>query len=68
MLHTMYAAGLRVSELVNLDLGDVNLEEFRCQSCNAPLNKDMVSVEAGAIMVECGHCGSTYQLEEEPKW
>lgn len=27
MLHTMYAAGLRVTELVNLDLGDVNMEE-----------------------------------------
>ena len=27
MLHTMYAAGLRVSEVVNLDLGDLNLEE-----------------------------------------
>lgn len=27
MLHTMYAAGLRVSELVQLDLGDVSLEE-----------------------------------------
>ena len=27
MLHTMYSAALRVSELVDLDLGDVNLEE-----------------------------------------
>jgi integrase/recombinase XerD len=27
MLHTMYAAGLRVTELVDLDLNDVNLEE-----------------------------------------
>jgi integrase/recombinase XerD len=26
MLHTMYAAGLRVSELVSMQLGDVNLE------------------------------------------
>ena len=26
MLHTMYAAGLRVSELVNLGIGDANLE------------------------------------------
>jgi integrase/recombinase XerD len=27
MLHTMYAAGLRVSELVNMDLADLHLEE-----------------------------------------
>lgn len=27
MLHTMYAAGLRVTELTELDLGDINLED-----------------------------------------
>ena len=48
--------------------GDVSLEEFRCQSCDAPLNKEDIDVKAGAIMVECGHCGATYQIEEEPKW
>lgn len=48
--------------------GNVNLEEFRCQSCDAPLSKEDIEVKAGAIMVECGHCGATYQVEEEPKW
>ncbi len=48
--------------------GDVSLEEFRCRSCNAPLSKDQIDVKAGAIFVECDHCGATYQVEEEPKW
>jgi len=48
--------------------GDVNLEEFRCRSCNAPLSKDEIEVKAGAIMVQCDHCGATYQVEEAPKW
>jgi hypothetical protein len=48
--------------------GDVSLEEFRCRSCNAPLSKDTIDVKAGAIFVECDHCGATYQVEEEPKW
>ena len=48
--------------------GDVSLEEFRCRSCNAPLSKDQIEVKAGAIFVECDHCGATYQVEEEPKW
>ena len=48
--------------------GDVNLEEMRCNSCNAPLSKDDIEVKAGAIFVNCAHCGSTYQFEEEPKW
>jgi phage FluMu protein Com len=48
--------------------GDVDIQEIRCRSCNAPLSKDEISVKAGAIFVECGHCGATYQFEEEPKW
>lgn len=48
--------------------GDVRLEEIRCRSCNAPLSKDEIAVEAGAIFVHCDHCGATYQFEEEPKW
>lgn len=48
--------------------GDVKLEDIRCKSCNAPLSKDEIDVEAGAILVSCSHCGATYQFEEEPKW
>lgn len=48
--------------------GDVRLEEIRCRSCNAALSKDQIDVKAGAIFVECDHCGATYQIEEEPKW
>ena len=48
--------------------GDVNLEEIRCRSCNAALGKEEIEVKAGAIFVECAHCGATYQFEEEPKW
>jgi len=48
--------------------GDVNLEQINCQSCGAPLSKDSIEVKAGAIFVNCEHCGATYQIEEEAKW
>jgi Zn finger protein HypA/HybF involved in hydrogenase expression len=58
-----------ITNVQKIDLsGDVNLQEIRCRSCNAPLSKDEISVEAGAIMVSCSHCGATYQFEEAPKW
>jgi hypothetical protein len=60
---------VETTTIQKIDLsGDVNLEEIRCQSCNAPLDKDDLEVKAGAIFVKCGHCGATYQIEEEPKW
>ena len=48
--------------------GDVSLEDLSCNSCGATLSSDQVSVRAGAVFVACPHCGTEYQLEEEPKW
>lgn len=48
--------------------GDVNLEQMQCRSCGAALSPESIQVKAGAIFVNCDHCGTTYQIEEEPKW
>ena len=48
--------------------GDVNLEQITCNSCGAPLSQKSVEVKAGAVFVNCEHCGATYQFEEEAKW
>lgn len=48
--------------------GDLSLEQMRCRSCGGPLDKDSVSLVHGALSVTCPYCGSTYQIEEEPKW
>ncbi|MFN2196111.1 MAG: hypothetical protein ACK2UW_08315 [Anaerolineales bacterium] len=54
---------------LKIDLsGDVNLETIKCQSCGSPLSPDNIKMVAGAPMVSCPYCGSTYQLTEEPKW
>jgi hypothetical protein len=52
-----------------LDLtGDVSLQSMPCQSCGAAIGPENVQVKAGAVFVHCGHCGTSYQLEEAPKW
>lgn len=48
--------------------GDLRLEEMKCSSCGARLDKDSITVKAGSVMVSCKYCGSQYKLEEEPKW
>jgi DNA-directed RNA polymerase subunit RPC12/RpoP len=54
---------------VNIDLsGDVNLESFKCQSCGSPLSSKNITMVAGAPVVTCPYCGTSYQLTEEPKW
>jgi len=63
MLHTMYAAGLRVSELVDLDLADVNLEEGFVSALGKGNKRRIVpiGVHARTAITE-------YLIEVRPKW
>jgi len=47
---------------------NVSLDTLKCQSCGGVLSKDNINMVAGAPVVTCPYCGTTYQLTEEPKW
>ena len=54
---------------LNIDLpGNVQMDSLKCKSCGAALTSENIKMVAGAPMVSCPYCGSTYQLTEEPKW
>lgn len=48
--------------------GDVNLETMKCKSCGGALTSQNIKMVAGAPVVSCPYCGTSYQLTEEPKW
>jgi hypothetical protein len=48
--------------------GDVSLDSFSCKSCGGQLSPEHVSMVAGAPVVSCPFCETSYQLTEEPKW
>jgi hypothetical protein len=48
--------------------GDLRLEQLKCSSCGAKLDRDSISVKAGSVVISCPYCHSTYEIEEEPKW
>ena len=54
---------------LKIDLpGDVNLDTLKCKSCGGSLSPDNIQMVAGAPVVSCPYCQTTYQLTEEPKW
>jgi len=64
-------AGAQASQQVNLQIdlpANVNLDSFKCQSCGGALTPDNVKMVAGAPVVTCPYCSTSYQLSEEPKW
>ena len=53
----------------NFDLPGTTTEaQIKCKACGGTINPKDVTVQAGAIFVKCPYCGTSYQLQEEPKW
>jgi hypothetical protein len=54
---------------LKIDLpANVKLESLKCQSCGGSLSAKDIHMLAGAPVVNCPYCKSSYQLTEEPKW
>lgn len=55
--------------VLKIDLpGQAKIEALKCRSCGGTLKAENVRMVAGAPIVDCPFCGTTYQLTEEPKW
>ncbi len=48
--------------------GDTKVSQMTCRNCGGALKPENIKMVAGAPMVVCPYCGTTYQLTEEPKW
>jgi len=48
--------------------GDTKISQVTCRNCGGALKPENIKMVAGAPMVQCPYCGTTYQLTEEPKW
>jgi hypothetical protein len=47
---------------------NVNMDTLKCKSCGGTLTMDNIQMVAGAPVVNCPYCHTTYQLTEDPKW
>jgi hypothetical protein len=54
---------------LNVDIpANVNMDMLKCKSCGGTLSMKDIQMVAGAPVVNCPYCHTTYQLTEEPKW
>lgn len=54
---------------LKIDLpANIDLDTLKCRSCGGALTTENIKMVAGAPVVTCPYCGTTYQLTEEPKW
>lgn len=63
------AAATQQNVTVKIDLpGGVEMDTIKCKSCGGVITSENIKLVAGAPVVTCPYCGTTYQLTEEPKW
>lgn len=65
------AQAAKDNQSVNLKIdlgGQVKLDSLKCQSCGGVLSPENIQMVAGAPVVSCPYCKTSYQLTEEPKW
>ena len=58
-------------QTVNLKIdlpANVQMDTLKCKSCGGALTPENITMVAGAPVVTCPYCKTTYQLTEEPKW
>jgi hypothetical protein len=48
--------------------GNVSMDTMKCKSCGGTITSENIQMVAGAPVVTCPYCHTTYQLTEEPKW
>ncbi len=54
---------------MQMDLpGQTKVEQLKCRSCGGVITSKDIQIMAGAPVVSCPFCQTTYQLTEEPKW
>jgi hypothetical protein len=54
---------------LKIDLpANVSMDTLKCKSCGGALVPENIKMVAGAPVVVCPYCHTTYQLTEEPKW
>jgi Na+/melibiose symporter-like transporter len=47
---------------------NVAMDTLKCKSCGGTLGPENITMVAGAPVVTCPYCHTTYQLTEDPKW
>ena len=47
---------------------NVDMDTIKFKACGGALAPKDIAMVAGAPVVTCPYCGTTYQLTEEPKW